>query len=490
MPDYQYYIQNILNGDYTDEEKRQMLESYYNSVRSFIGSDAVKSALDNFNGSVQNSPLEVGSDVQTWPTTSMFPPSWGDDYNTNLGASSFDQYQQYQQDLHDALAENAAMYSDLIGKHNRGEPLTDYVTQYQRIDGDESGIEWATQPVRKKEMPKPEDYGIRTNTSFSPGEQEPKEPGFNHDASVSNSIYNMGKTVNSFYRRLNPDVYHNRNWDYALGTVGKIGSNMPGWAGVMTTGVATMAQLADNAIHKTVNNLNVDKDVMANLSASYGNYAGRVARAKSKQGKYSLFNSNKARKVEKEGNELNSLTGNLAAINNNVQDWNNLAMTGPWYAEGRRKQLEGYDNNLPIAAKQGTKLDTPVKEDAKSIVTHIEIGRPITSFKMGGAVNVIPEGALHARLHHMENDENITKKGIPVVSEREGGEMEQHAEIERQEIIFRLEVTKTLEELQKKYDSDEYTQKEKDEFALEAGKLLVEEILYNTIDNTNLINKI
>jgi hypothetical protein len=46
-------------------------------------------------------------------------------------------------------------------------------------------------------------------------------------------------------------------------------------------------------------------------------------------------------------------------------------------------------------------------------------------------------------------------------------------------------VTKKLEELEKKYYDDETSQKEKDECALEAGKLLVEEILYNTQDNTN-----
>lgn len=106
-------------------------------------------------------------------------------------------------------------------------------------------------------------------------------------------------------------------------------------------------------------------------------------------------------------------------------------------------------------------------------------------FAEGGKVNVIPEGALHARLHHMENADNLTKKGIPVVAEKEGGELEQQAEIEREEIIFRLEVTKKLEELLKKYSDDEASQKDKDSVAIEAGKLLVEEILNNTIDNTN-----
>lgn len=106
------------------------------------------------------------------------------------------------------------------------------------------------------------------------------------------------------------------------------------------------------------------------------------------------------------------------------------------------------------------------------------------SFKSGGSFNVIPEGALHARKHNMEL-EGITPKGIPVVSQSEGGQLEQQAEIEREEIIFRLEVTKKLEELRDKYTDYEYSQKEKDEVAIEAGKLLVQEILYNTKDNTN-----
>ena len=106
-----------------------------------------------------------------------------------------------------------------------------------------------------------------------------------------------------------------------------------------------------------------------------------------------------------------------------------------------------------------------------------------TKYKEGGSINVIPEGALHARKHNMDM-EGITKKGIPVISDKEGGEVEQQAEIEREEIIFRLEVTKKLEELEKKFYDSETSQKEKDECALEAGKLLVEEILYNTQDNT------
>ena len=109
-------------------------------------------------------------------------------------------------------------------------------------------------------------------------------------------------------------------------------------------------------------------------------------------------------------------------------------------------------------------------------------------FQEGGEINVIPDGALHARKHHMDM-EGITKKGIPVVSETDG-KIQQQAEIEVNEIIFRLEVTKKLEDLKKIYYSDTASNKDKEDAALEAGKLLTDEILHNTQDNTGLIQQV
>ena len=103
-------------------------------------------------------------------------------------------------------------------------------------------------------------------------------------------------------------------------------------------------------------------------------------------------------------------------------------------------------------------------------------------FREGGSINVIPDGALHARKHNMDL-EGITKKGIPVID----NEGEQQAEIEKEEVIFRLEVTQKLEELTKKYYDEKSSQKEKDEYALEAGKLITEELLHNTQDNAGLL---
>ena len=116
----------------------------------------------------------------------------------------------------------------------------------------------------------------------------------------------------------------------------------------------------------------------------------------------------------------------------------------------------------------------------------------IVEFKNGGSINVIPEGALHARKNNLTEInpelEGITKKGIPVISKEEGGEMIQHAEIERSEIIFNLETTKKLESLREQYNKSE-DKAEKDNLAIEAGKLLAQQIIENTIDNTGELLK-
>jgi len=74
----------------------------------------------------------------------------------------------------------------------------------------------------------------------------------------------------------------------------------------------------------------------------------------------------------------------------------------------------------------------------------------------------------------------ITEKGIPVVSVDEGGEVIQHAEIEKEEIIIELSLSKKLEKLWKDGSDDA---------AIEAGRLLANEIMEDTTDNANLLNE-
>lgn len=152
-----------------------------------------------------------------------------------------------------------------------------------------------------------------------------------------------------------------------------------------------------------------------------------------------------------------------------------------------------YEKDRYYYRKKKSKQGTPQHKNGGSIIeliseTTISLVDPLNvpEFQNGGSINVIPDGALHARKHNMNLD-GITEKGIPVVSEKDDGKIEQQAEIEKEEVIFRLEVTQKLEELEKKYYSEETSQKEKDEYALEAGKLITEELLHNTKDNAGLL---
>ena len=165
-------------------------------------------------------------------------------------------------------------------------------------------------------------------------------------------------------------------------------------------------------------------------------------------------------------------------------DWYNSDAGSEFRKEYELQKIQPY---YKYVKRKAPYKDVPIHKEGGSIIelvslpTEILLVDPneVPEFQEGGSINVIPNGALHARKHNMDM-EGITKKGIPVVD----NSGEQQAEIECEELIIRLEVTKKLEELEEKYYDEETSQKEKDECALEAGKLLVEEILYNTQDNT------
>ena len=109
------------------------------------------------------------------------------------------------------------------------------------------------------------------------------------------------------------------------------------------------------------------------------------------------------------------------------------------------------------------------------------------AFKQGGQMNVIPEGALHARKNNMEGaGEDFTAKGIPVVDNNG----EQQAEIEKNEVIFNKDLTDFIENNLKKFNSEETSNSEKDEIAIKVGKRLVKELLTNTDDRTGLIEEV
>lgn len=186
-------------------------------------------------------------------------------------------------------------------------------------------------------------------------------------------------------------------------------------------------------------------------------------------------------RIKSEGILKSAQTDQEAAVGSiqNLANRYNLNMSGGWQ-----------QNNGIRFGKSGTKVSYDLSF-AHKVLNHLKEDTP-EKFEKGGKVNIIPEGALHARKHNIDTPEldgKITKKGIPVIVEGENG-IKQVAEIEKNEIIFTKEITEKLEELRDKYSDDESSSKEKDAIAIEAGKLLVQEILYNTQDNTGLLNEV
>ena len=249
-----------------------------------------------------------------------------------------------------------------------------------------------------------------------------------------------------------------------------------------TLGNLTGLGIINSAFGKRANTINKDNETWEQQGSAYGGSLAKVDDALTKSGKkYGLFSNRARKKANAQISEAKRQQNLVADINEEAQD----AFTASNYSGiGLRNQiaLNGGYRSMAIG-RNGIKILDKELQWANSILNKTKASVP--EFKSGGKVNVIPEGALHKNKHHLEdiNPEfkDVTNKGIPVVSKEDGGELVQHAEIERNEIIFNLDVTNKLEELMKKGD---------DESAIEAGKLLVHEILNNTIDNTGILKEI
>ena len=231
-----------------------------------------------------------------------------------------------------------------------------------------------------------------------------------------------------------------------------------------------------------------DNDAFEQVGSSYGGTTDVVDNALEKSGKkYGLLSGKGRNKDNREiaraklqqtkmGNiadEARDAFSNQSASLSMINNRNLLGMTGGYQQRGSYIGRNGL--KLPSAEEMQRAVETVarIRQQKK------EAPKTIEEFKEGGKMNVIPEGALHAHKHHMDVD-GITPKGIAVVTQEEGGVV-QHAEIERNEIIFTKEVTEELERLYK--DGS-------DEAAIQAGKLIAKQIIENTQDNTGLISEV
>ena len=218
-------------------------------------------------------------------------------------------------------------------------------------------------------------------------------------------------------------------------------------------------------------------DQIANLGGAYSGTMMDIDAAEDLANKRVLFGKDK----------MNSYISDAKTNQNKmitINDINSTRMKGVTseaLSDYNNQRNTRYQRSTQYAVgKQGMKLMS-IEEINK--ILNLRKESSIQEFKNGGVIgiysSIIPEGKLHAHKHNLKDAnpdlEDVTKKGIPIVTLDEGGELQQVAEIEKEEIIFRKEVTTKLEELYK--DGS-------DEAMIEAGKLIAEELMTNTDDKT------
>lgn len=279
-----------------------------------------------------------------------------------------------------------------------------------------------------------------------------------------------------------------------------------------------------------LNEFSVDQEAAEKVGGSYGGVLQEAQDATKIAGKKVGFFSNKKKlngqieqardrmnKMSKIADEVTEQRASVAAMGDVASDSFQFQTSGGFDARRMRAsakqggtlreefvpeiihEVPQFEKIVPSAGEGGVLLNEKINPTSGQIEPWTPELVTVDSLKTGGKVekqldapeipessqkNLIPEGALHKNKHHMENAEDLTKKGIPVVD----NEHQQQAEIECNEIIFNKEVTSKLEELYKKYYAEDTKQSEKDDLAITAGKLLTKEIMLNTDDRTGLID--
>lgn len=219
------------------------------------------------------------------------------------------------------------------------------------------------------------------------------------------------------------------------------------------------------------------------MTNAYGGSVADINAAQALSGKR-MLGTGKANKFIREQNRVNNLITDIS-LESKLRKSNSA---GDTYLSQNQNKYAGYTPQL-LLSKKGMKF--PELDTARILINSWKV-KPTEDpqkFQLGGKMNLIPEGALHARKHNLEKvnpelEGQITRKGIPVVAQGEGGVIQQ-AEIEKEEVIFRKEFTDELERLYKQYQDDS-----SEDIAIEAGKLICFELLKNTDDRSGLIKSI
>lgn len=322
-----------------------------------------------------------------------------------------------------------------------------------------------------------------------------------------------------------PQTGFENTWDKASTIAMKFGP-----LGKAVGGGMKVAKVVSDLFGSKTQDFIKDTETLETVGGSYGGSSALIEDAANKAGKkYGLFASGARRRANRLIDRARVQQYTMQGIADDARDLNSIrSYMDPYYLQYESDMSGGYDQRYMHVAKlggtltlnRGTALQNSLLEsfkkggtiEFKAEITGTEVydsWEPVIDFdeisllKEGGSIkqpeievietntvqkSVIPDGALHKNKHNLDkvgvDDKEMTKKGIPVVDNNG----EQQAEIELNEIIFTLEVTKELEKRYKEYYEDDTKQSRKDELALEAGKLLWKEIIYNTDDRTGLID--
>ena len=396
------------------------------------------------------------------------------------------------------------------------------------IQGNPSGSDTSTeeQPEKSESFKKGEEAGQKIGAKIGKVlNSEGMKVAGNIGSKVSEVTGALENTLIDKTDFADDDPLTNGKGAKVFDTIQAVGAKF-GPVGNAIAGVAGAVKLANGLIK-------IGKSQDFAKTVNIGGYTGTmddINRAVDKAGKsYGLFGFNAKSKANKFIDRARIRQYALQGIEDDARDLNSIrSYMDPYYLQYESDMSGGYDQRYMHVAKlggtltlnRGTTLQNSLLEsfkkggtiEFKAEITGTEVydsWEPVIDFdeisllKEGGSIkqpeievietntvqkSVIPDGALHKNKHNLDkvgvDDKEMTKKGIPVVDNNG----EQQAEIELNEIIFTLEVTKELEKRYKEYYDDDTKQSRKDELALEAGKLLWKEIIYNTDDRTGLID--
>ena len=193
-------------------------------------------------------------------------------------------------------------------------------------------------------------------------------------------------------------------------------------------------------------------------------------------GKY-LFGSKKVANAVSEANRRNDLLTEM----NMTNTMRKQSDYGRDLAQQNMNRYAGTNYMDMRMGRKGMKIQS-LEEIRELLKNRVVEELDVQKFAEGGSI--LPVGQRHKTLHHMdelgEQFEDLTRKGIPVVTVDESGDMVQIAEIECSEWTLSKSLTDEIETLWK--DGSE-------EAMVECGKLVCEHLLRQTKDEGGILDE-